>query len=144
MADQAIRAEWDARLYDYQLARVLVDADQTFGTLNMASEAHERERQRVVAEFGSWERAVRERGDDERARRAYAACRAAEQENLELYCEPMWAAARALVSTPAPDLAAIKIKLEVITKEEVWIDGTFDGDCWEIVKADAARLRRAA
>ena len=67
-----------------------------------------------------------------------------EQESLELYSRPMWEAARALVSLPSPDLAAFKIKLEVIDREEVWNDGNFDGDCWEIVKADAARLRVAA
>ena len=137
------RAEWDARLYDYQLARLLVDADQTFGPLNVASEAHEHERRRLTAQFGSWQRAVGEGGCDERARRTFAACQAAGKENLQL-CEPMWAASRALVSVPAPDLAALRIKLDVIDKEEVWNDGNFDGDCWEIVKADAARLRRAA
>ena len=100
MEYEANRAEWDARLYDYQLARILVDADQTFGPLNVASEAHEHERRRLVAAFGSWERATVALGDDNRARRTFAACQAAEKENLELYCEPMWAAARALLSVP--------------------------------------------
>lgn len=143
MGNQPTRAEWDARLHNYQLARLLVDADQTFGPLNVASEAHEHERRRLTAAFGSWERATVAFGNDERARRTFAACQAAEEESLKL-CEPMWAASRALVSFPAPDLAALRIKLEVIDKEEVWNDGNFDGDCWEIVKADAARLRRAA
>ena len=142
MINEAFRAEWDARLYDYQLARLMVDADQAWGPLNQASEAHEHERQRVIAKFGSWERAkVAGAGQ---INDTLAACQAVEKENLELYCEPMWEASRELVKVPAPDLAALKIKMEVIDREEVWNDGNFEGDCWEIVKADAARLRRAA
>lgn len=141
MSTEAIRSEWDARLYDYQIARLMVDADEAWGPLNQVSEAHEQERRRVTEKYGSWElaKASGAKVDD-----TLAGCQAVEQESLELYSRPMWEAARALVSLPSPDLAAFKIKLEVIDREEVWNDGNFDGDCWEIVKADAARLRVAA
>ena len=140
MTNEAIRAEWDAKLYDYQLARLLVDANEKWGPLNQASEVHEHERRRLTAQYGSWELATA----SGQAGKTFSDCLAVEAQNLALYSEPMWAASRALVEVPAPDLAALKIKLEVIDREEAWNDGNLDGDCWEIVKADAARLRRAA
>jgi hypothetical protein len=141
---QAVTSEtWDDALASYRYCRALMEANEKFGPYHAAMENFDHERDRISKEYGGWQRARSTPDGKKQADRAWEACNAAEKEYSAEYLEPVWAAARKLVSTPAPDLAALRIKIEVIDREEVWNDAQFAGDTWDIVNEDAARLQSA-
>jgi hypothetical protein len=37
---------------------------------------------------------------------------------------------------------AVRIKVELIDEHEVWNDGELEEDCFELIRADVARLRQ--
>lgn len=138
-----IHQVWDRNLAAYQLAQLLIDADSGFGPLFFAQRAYYDERARIEAEYGSWERARATPDGKARCDRAWQSMSAAEEaaNNTRLY--PCWSAIRDLVLKPAPDIAAVRLKVDLIAKEEVWNDRELEADCFKLVRADVERLQGA-
>lgn len=133
----ADRAEWDRRMADYLRCDLLVRADATFGPFSKAMDAHRFCAQDLKAKYGADFR------DQPEAlalfRDSLAMVRHAEEEQLTLLM-PLWAAQRALLTTPAPDLAAAMFKHELVEREEMECDANLDREPFDIIAEDVARL----
>lgn len=127
---------WDRAMADYLRAEALMRADDAFGMNARHNETRDLLHIRLEAKFGP-----RWRSNPE-ARRIIDAT--GPKWDDDAYCEvffkPLWAAQRALVQVPAPNIAAALFKLHLIEEAEVWNDNQLKADCMEIIQADFARL----
>lgn len=110
----------------------------------MAEREHEEGRHLIEKEYGSIAQARATADGESRLRRNYERMAAVEKASSDAYLLPLWKAMRDLVLTPAPDVAALRIKVDLIDKEEVWNDRLLEADCFELVRADIERLRGEA
>lgn len=76
-----------------------------------------------------------------RERRAFPACRPLEQRFGDLD-DRRFAALRRLLRLPAPDLAALSLKLDLAVADQAW-ELTGAEDCLAAIAADARRLADA-
>lgn len=133
----ADRAEWDRRMADYLRADLMVRADAEYGPFSETMAAHHACARNLKAEYGPF---FRDQPDAlAKFRDSLSQVRAAEEEQLALL-QPLWSAQRALLCTPAPDLAAAIFKHELVAREDLKCDGELERDPFDIIAADVARL----
>lgn len=136
MTDAANRATWDQRLARYRGFAVLYDADTSFGPLSAANTNLELRqhwgRPKNEDQREAWEAATSAAYDKERHELS--------RHMREIY-EPAIQAALALIRTPAPDLAAVRIKHDAINSELGIMDyEDRDEELFDIIRADVRRL----
>ena len=133
----ADRAEWDRRMAEYLRCDLLVRADATFGPFAKVMEAHRNCAQDLKVKYG-----VDFRDNPEALatfRNSFLAVRSAEETQLTLL-QPLWAAQRALLTTPAPDIAAAMFKHELVEREEMECDANLEREPFNIIAEDVAGL----
>lgn len=138
------RAAWDARVAHWRLAVVLRDADQKFGAYAKSSQTFEEESYRLKREYGGWERAQATKEGKERAKRIFASQMAGERAWYSKFVEPADDAAIALMTTPAPDVTALSLKVEVAEAHELDNHAGMPAEPIEIIRQDARRLAATA
>lgn len=124
------RSAWDKALAQYELLRMLAQADLEIGAMFKANEEH----LAVTIRLGDKGRHLPE------ARDAMEALRAAEGLRHKRYLKSYWQAAQRLALTPAPDLAALAYKIELMRDELLHCDPGMPRNCMAIVEEDAKRL----
>lgn len=134
------RVAWDRALAAYHAARIIMEASESFGPQFEQSEEWGRERARLESEYGSYENAKAHPEGKLLAAAAWDKSQAADEAAAERFFQPLWTAANQVAVTPAPDMAALRIKLDIITREEVWNDPYFTGDAFKMVEAEARAL----
>ena len=124
---------------DYLRAEALMRADDAFGVSAKHSEASNLFHMRIEERFGPNYRNI----PAARAIMSAEGPKWDEDACTEAFYKPLWAAQRALVKVPAPNMAAVLFKLHLIEEAEVWNDNQLKVDCMEIIQADFARLAGA-
>ncbi|MPT48732.1 MAG: hypothetical protein E2598_09980 [Sphingobium sp.] len=133
------RTAWNAAMAQYNLAALVRDAAGEFGPLFRGEQLNIANEYMLEQKYGC--RSAAAKGTETRA--AYDA-EAFRHEALmdpyyEKYGDPKREAAQALVKIPAPDLDALRFKVDLIKSEELYCYvGT--EDAFDYVEADAQRL----
>ncbi len=131
---------WDRRHHEFQRLRALRDAEAAFGALARAEETNRAERESVAKLYGTRPNASKSPEGSAAFNAAFAAISKAEQTFDREFATPLDQAAQLLVLTPAPDLAAITVKIGVIAAFELDNDSAMPREPIDIIKEDAARL----
>ncbi|WP_298165119.1 hypothetical protein [Novosphingobium sp.] len=138
LATMGADSEWDRCLRAYLAWDTKVRAQTQYGAYDKAMEAGTLGRLDLESRFGKgWMRHPDAQGEFESIR---AMEKDADDAFTLNFTVPFWKAARDLVLTPAPSLAAALFKAAVIEWEEVWNDSDMTADCVEILDADLARF----
>lgn len=132
------RSKWDRCMALFLLQDTLVRADSEFGDFYKVGEEHQRTIWRLEGEYGRDYKSHPEA--KKQSDQSFERVRQQEEEQLNIV-RPLWAAIRALVECPAPDISAALFKVELIEREEAWTDGELSRDAFEIVIEDIARLQ---
>lgn len=129
-------ATWTGRLAEYERRAALLKAASAFGGLAVAN--------RKVAEVGGRPALIPDSAenaaDNARWEAVWKEMGAAEEAHHVEFIAPWDAAAIALVTTPAPNLAAAARKIDVIIEHELDNHSDMTGDPWAIIQEDMARL----
>jgi hypothetical protein len=131
------RTEWDKRLARFEAFRLLFEADDQWGALHSANQRAE-----MLFSYGrhvdeaareKWQEQLSEANDREEAELS--------RHMREIY-DPLIEAGLALIRTPAPDLAALRVKHEACSADGYRLIDYEDqeGELFAIIQADAARL----
>lgn len=128
---------WNRRVARYRRARALMEADYAFGDNAKANEAFNTARAEAV-------RAVGEGRLDEHPGfpEAWEAMSRADEERFRRYIRPADLAAMLVVLTPAPNLEAALLKVEIIKEHELDNYSPMPRDPFGIVLEDMRRLAR--
>lgn len=138
LATLGVDPAWDKRMAAYLRLGSLQQAHASFGPLAQANEASAVKHCELEQRFGPhWKSNTKAWTE---AQPLYAAALEIETQWTEQLCEPFWQAARDLVLTPAPTLAAALFKVRLIEWEDLDNDGAMTRDCFEIVAEDIERL----
>lgn len=137
------RGLWDERLARYQVLDALMDATYDFGPMYAANEAWDREVAGLTKEFGTLAQAKADPRGAKRRDAAWARLNKIERQVSDNFNSPAGDAAKALVVTPAPDIAAFHLKLAAIRKHELHLYIGFEDTPFAAVAADAKRLLAA-
>lgn len=136
------RSEWDRNLAAYYRATALADADDSFGAYRRALENFHLETAQFEAQHGPREKQQLDpeakRLRDEIMQRLTDA----EEVSYRDYLAPKRAAARALAMTPAPDLMAALLKIEIIKEQDLDNDAELPREAMDLVAEDMARLAK--
>lgn len=127
---------WAACYAQYRGLLILRDADVAFGAFAEAKYEHEMAVQRADARCGSRQEAMAQ-CEVQVARRTMIA---AEHQHHATYGEPLEAAAIAAVLAPAPDLAAVELKMGLIRAFELDNRVAMPRRPMEIIEQDVAAL----
>jgi hypothetical protein len=131
-----IAEEWAQQYAAFSIKRVLRDADAVFGHLAQADEA----RTATIAALENKAGLAIETISARAAQDANQEFRLAEDRHWACFSEPLQSAARKLVLTPAPDVAAMGIKLQLIREFELDLDKDMPRAPMEILVEDGKRL----
>lgn len=135
-------AEWDYRLMEYQARKLLLDADEAFGAHAVEAEEIKRGFSSLKWKHGSREAAIAKEGAK------WDALIEAEDRNNDTHYERFYRrvdlTAIALVSTPAPSLAAVQIKIDIIKELRLETDTRITFDLFEVIESDVKRLTGVA
>ncbi|KFG90035.1 hypothetical protein BV98_002208 [Sphingobium herbicidovorans NBRC 16415] len=131
-----IAAEWAQRYAAFSIKRILRDADAAFGDLAQADEVRTATLAALENEAGSSIETISGRA----AQDANREFRHAEDRYWTCFSEPVQSAARLVVLTPAPDVEALKIKLQLIREFELDLDKDMPRAPMEILVEDGERL----
>lgn len=129
---------WNERVRRFLLLDAVQRSDYDFGPTQLANEAFDLEREVLVRKYGKqWAL-----NSDATAQMdaVFEGLQKREEERVETLVRPMWSASVELAKTPAPTLAALLFKIELIKREELDNDLSMDADPFEVVSSDAARL----
>lgn len=132
-------ASWKRVVAEYYRLRDAAVAEQDRGSFHQAMRRHEQD---MTAIAGDGSRGYRRPADPEDARLYDAALkrvRGAENAFHDNFAEPRWAGAAAVYQTPAPSLAALVDKIEVVESE----DDMDEPDAIRAIIADVRRLAQA-
>ncbi|MBR2270166.1 MULTISPECIES: hypothetical protein [Sphingobium] len=127
---------WAACYAQYRGLLILRDADVAFGAVAEAKYEHEMAVQRAEAQCGSRQEVLAQR----EVKVAQRAMIAAEDHHHATYGEPLEAAAIAAVLVPAPDLAAVELKMGLIRAFELDNRVDMPRRPMEIIEQDVAAL----
>lgn len=137
------RNAWDAAFRKYELAGLLQDACRDFGPEFQINEKYARQEWAIEAAHGKRRRA---RAGTDAAKAFYELDMQREQEIEALtptYYDPTIVAAQALVLVPAPDIAAVRFKSELVNRLDLeCYKGT--EHVFDVVRADVERLGRGS
>lgn len=131
---------WTRRLAHYRRLHARAKAEAETGAFRAANDRHDEAFAEITARYGNWRKALRSKTGKPLCAAAYARIAAAESAYCRQYTVPLEKAALALMRTPAPDLQALRAKIEVMRDQEVdCFDGT-PSDPLEVVWRDVQRL----
>lgn len=132
---------WDRRLARFQILLAMQRADDKFGKLAMAELEAKVGRLEIIKRHGTDDpRKLCERGRAE-LQAVYDAQDAANEASLAEFYEPLHHAAVALLRTPAPDFAAVQIKIQAINELHVdTCDEFADGEAYQLIQAELRAL----
>lgn len=134
--------QWEVALQRFRMCEAMKDADEYFGDLAEAGRAHDEHKRQRVRRFGP-EGKTQTMPEAMAAREeAWAAMTAAEDAHYKNFIVPIDKAAIALALTPAPNLDALLIKIDIIKRFELDNTKFMPRDPMEIVREDFARLER--
>lgn len=134
---------WTRRLAHYRRLHARAKAEEETGAFRAANDAYNEVFAEMTARFGTWPKARRSKTAKPLCTAAFARITAAEAAYCRQYTVPLEKAVLALVRTPAPDLHALRAKIEVMRDQEVdCLDGT-PSDPLEVVWEDVRRLTAA-
>ena len=131
-----IAAEWAQRYAAFSIKRILRDADAAFGDLAQADEVRTATLAALENNAGSGIETISARA----AQDANREFRRAEDRYWTCFSEPVQSAARLVVLTPAPDVEALAIKLQLIREFELDLDKDMPRAPMEILMEDGERL----
>jgi hypothetical protein len=129
---------WDQAVTKFLRTDALYRTDETCGRYNDAREKAQRAEMQIEEEFGRNWRGIP--AAQERWEPHFAVMREAEDQQAADFLRPLWQAQRELAQTPAPTLAAAIFKVELIEAEDVWNDYALEGNAFQIVADDFARV----
>lgn len=138
------QALWNRRLARYRRLHARWKAEAETGAFRAANDLYYREQAGLSARFGSWEKARRSRIGKPLCAAAFARVSAAEDAYYDRCTAPMHRAAIRLALTPAPDLQALLVKINLILEHQF---ETFDCAVehpYEVLRDDVRRLAIAA
>jgi len=139
----AAQALWNRRLAHYRRLHARWKAEAETGAFRAANERYNSERAALSARFGSWEKALRSRTGKPLCAAAFARIDAAEDAYYDHCTAPMQRAAVRLVLTPAPDVHALLVKLDVIREIGLEDFETMPRPAFELVREDLERFATA-
>ncbi|WP_343347693.1 hypothetical protein WJT74_05245 [Sphingomicrobium sp. XHP0239] len=113
----------------WRLLRALQDCNYDFGPIARAN-----------YEYECAESEARGNKDDPRLRAAHERCSKADDHGYRTYDEPAADAAITLVNFPAPDVAAVQVKIEAIKHHELDNYLPVKGEPFDFIEADVKRL----
>ncbi|WP_260598234.1 hypothetical protein [Sphingomonas endolithica] len=135
LAVSAPRSDFDAASRAYYRARDADQHDASRGALKAAYDLYHRRTKPLIEKYGSNHmHKAKDAADAVQWNAYFEDMKAAEGEYSVAFSEPRWTAAAALYATPAPNLAALMIKIEIATEE-----GDSD-DVLQFVRSDLAHL----
>lgn len=134
---------WRAALAEWQRARALMDAFYDIGPMYRASEDWRLGRQDLVDTYGSIDNAKQDPAGAQEFERIWSHHKSWEDRQEEFY-GPADEAARQLILTPAPDLDAILVKIDVTKKHELHFENEMGGEPWDIISAELRAIGGAA
>jgi hypothetical protein len=139
------RALWDQRLARFHILYAMSDADEKFGKLAEANLAARVARLEIEQRHGtSNPTRLCDKGRAELRAVMDAETAACDASNTE-FGEPLYSAAIALLRAPAPDFAAVKIKMEMINDLHVdTCEELAEGEAYAIIQGELAALLREA
>jgi hypothetical protein len=131
---------WTRRLARYRRLYARAKAEEETGAFRAANDRHDEAFAEITARYGSWPKALRSKTGKPLCAAASVRIAAAESAYCREYTEPLEKVALALMRTPAPDLDALRAKIEVMRDQEVdCFDGT-PSDPLEVIWEDVRRL----
>ena len=134
------RALRDRRLADYRRLLAAKEAEETAGAFRAASDLYDAERTAIEARFGSWDAARETTEGRALCRAAFAPMDAAEEAFYDDFTAPLQRAAVELASTPAPNLAALLGKIQVMRERGLEDEGGMTRLVLEVLTEDVERL----
>jgi hypothetical protein len=115
----------------------LRDTDQAVGALRTASDRYDATKFRLEGSYGeNWRGRQICRAEHEAA---YDALTDAEQAHYRKFADPLDSACIALLSTSAPDMEAVKVKLALLA-QDIFTASEMGRPGYEIVASDVERL----
>lgn len=137
------RTVWDTAFRKYELAALLQDACRDFGPEFQINEKYIREEWALEATHGK--RATICLNSD--APKEFYAMDMQREQEIEaltpIYYDPALTAAQTLVMTPAPDIAAMRFKVDLVNNLDLECYPDTE-NVFEVVRADVERLGREA
>lgn len=138
LATMGADPEWDRRLTVYLTAECLSFADMEFGVMADALEKEARARIHLQAEFGK--HFAQNPEASARFKEAQRETGIADEARASQYLKPHWAAAKDLMHTPAPTLAAALFKSNMIAREELFCEAGIGPLAMGVLASDFHRL----
>jgi hypothetical protein len=135
---------WTRRLAHYRRLHACAKAEAETGEFRAANDRYNRIYEELTARFGSWPKACRSKIGKPLCAAAYARVAAAEDAYYRQHTKPVQKAARRLARTPAPNLDALRAKIEVMREQEFESSDGGASDPLEVVWQDVRRLMAAA
>jgi hypothetical protein len=132
---------WKRRLLRWRSSNLLMRADEQFGDYRHESDEQELERAELVARYGSIPAAKADPAGREAWESLWARMSATEERRNRRFIARADRAAAVLMLTPAPDMEAIELKIEVIKEHEL---DNWKGMPREPIDVIAEDLRRLA
>lgn len=127
------RASWDAALFNWKAACIMQEAYSEIGPLAEANDLYRNDTDVLATRYGSLRRAKA----NAQGKAAFARVTAVEDEGRRHY-EAADQAAVQLLRTPAPDIDAVRLKIQVIKDHDLHI--SLESEPWTIITRDLERL----
>jgi len=136
----AAEARWNRRLAHYRRLHAHWKAEAESGAFRAANDCYQQVYTQLSARFGSWEKARRSRIGKPLCAAAFASIDAAEDAYYDRCTAPMHQAATRLALTPAPDLQALRAKIEIMHRHQLETDDDLPRHPFELLGEDVGRL----
>ena len=138
-----IQDEWEAAVIDWKAARGLMDAFYAIGPMYRAHADWTCSGFDLDAEYGSVDEAKKHPTGRRKVEKRFAAYSKVEETQSDYY-EPADEAARRLIRTPAPDIEAVLIKIEVTKLHELHFAEDMGHEPWQIIASELRAIRGEA
>lgn len=134
------RSTWDAAVFNWKAACITQEAYSEIGPLAEANDRYRDDTDKLATRYGSIRRAKANVQGKAAIEAAFARVTAVEDEGRRHY-EAADRAAVQLLRTPAPDIDAVRIKIQVTKDHDLHI--SLESEPWTIITRDLERLGRA-
>jgi hypothetical protein len=129
------RLAWEDALHEWKRACALRDAFYEIGPMEWANNQWGWDQRALEGKYGSLEKARLHPQGKLEYDRAWNASRNVEAVQDQYY-EPADDAAWRLLRTPAPDVDAVRIKLDAVKKHELHLHNDRGGEPWRIIERE--------
>jgi hypothetical protein len=138
-----VQNAWDAALTEWKAARGLMDGFYAIGSMYRANDDWTRSGYDLETEFGSIDAAKRHPTGKRKVDKRFAAYAKVEETQSDYY-EPADEAARRLIRTPAPNVDAVLLKIEVTKTHELHFAEDMGDEPWQIIASELRAMRGEA